>query len=518
MRRTLLTALVCALALSRGAWCASGATDPVHAGHAIAYDAEGETYYVAYAGVDGDQDAFVTTFDAYGDATGSGEYRVTSDAALQRRVGIARDDANARFLIAYDRDGGQVRLRIMNGDGTFVGSSVAASGATTGTARERPAVAVSDDGTAVIIAWEDDRSTYRTDVWGNVLTTAGGPLSGEFRMSAADQAAGSPDVAYMTGAGRFILVFVEPDVGEIGAALITQYGSGDGNPYTLHAGTAPAHPAVACDPASGEGLVVWEDSGDIVGLRLDAAAAAAGSSFTICAGAGTRSLPDVCWEATNEYWLVAWQSDNGSDTDIEGCVVPKTGTAIGAVRALAASTDDEHSPSIHAARAERGHAAVSYWNDAADAPCVSILGEPRVLVESTFLNLNELSMTVANDVRLQAPPASDVTINIACGSPGDLDVSPSQLLFTTANWMDPQQIALDPVEDSIDEGYGEAIDVVLSVDAASDPAYAALADITIDVNLREWTESSSSCGAHGVACVALLLAGVAALRRRRTPA
>jgi hypothetical protein len=512
--RRLSLSLVVALA-ARCALGASGATPPVHAGHALAYDAADETYYVAYMGVETDQDPFVTTFDAYGTATGAGEYRVTSDAALQRRVAITRDESNERFLVVYDQDGGQVQLRLMNEDGTFVGAAINVSNATIGTSRERPAIAQSDDGTTMVIAWEDDRASFRVDVWANVFTIGGTPVGpGENRVSAADAGAESPAATFLSALDLFLVVYVEPTTKDIGASFVTKYGTGLGAPYTLYTGTtSPTHPAVACDPATGEGLLVWEESGDIMGLRLDDLAVGVDSPFIIATG--TLSSPDVCWEPTNGYWLVAWQADNGSDMDIEGCVVPAMGTTIGTTYVLAGTTDQEHSPSIVAARAGRGHAAVSYWNDAADAPAVALLGEAKIYVGNTVYYLNELSITAHDDVWLQTPPATNVTINVACGSPADMTVTPASLTFTPTNCFTPQQVALDPISDAIDEEHGESFDVTLSVDAGSDAAYAALPDITIGIVLREWTEPTVTCGAAGAASAALLFVAALLLRRRR---
>jgi hypothetical protein len=509
---------VVAFVLGPSAWAAAGAAEPSHAGRAIAYDAAGEIYFVAYTGVDSTQDPFVTTFDAYGAPTGAGDFRIVSDVALQQHVAIARDETTGRFFLAYDQVGGQIQLRLMNADGTFEGSARQASSAGLGTTLARPALAVSGGNERVFVVWEDNRSVIRTDIYGRAFTTTGVPLTTEFRLSAADQEARSPDITFMTVADRFLSVYVEPATGDIGALQTTPYGVADGVPYTLHTGSAPANPAAACAPDSGEALVVWEESGDILGIRLDDTAAPSGSPFTICSAAGTQSLPDVCWEETNGYWLVAWQSDNGSDLDIEGCVVPSTGTPSGTTYAIASSSDDACTPSIHAAATGRGHAAVSYWNATSDTPAMALFGEPRVAVESSLLSLNERSMTTGVDVWLQTPPATPVTVNVTNPSPGDLSVTPASLTFTATDFLTPQAFVFDPIEDTIDEGYGEAFNVTLSVDPGSDAGYAALPDETILVNLWEWTEPGSACGTHGVAAITLLLAGHALLARRRKPA
>ncbi|MCE7995944.1 MAG: T9SS type B sorting domain-containing protein, partial [Roseivirga sp.] len=88
-------------------------------------------------------------------------------------------------------------------------------------------------------------------------------------------------------------------------------------------------------------------------------------------------------------------------------------------------------------------------------------------------------------VVLNAQPASDVVINLSSADVGEVNVSPSTLTFTNANWNTPQTITLTGVDDNLSDGDQATLITLAINDVSSDDAYDPLADQTVSVTTTD---------------------------------
>jgi hypothetical protein len=119
-------------------------------------------------------------------------------------------------------------------------------------------------------------------------------------------------------------------------------------------------PAVAWNEATGEYLVVWEDTRnlatrgrDIYGQRVSAGGARVGSEFRISDTAATSDEvdPAIAWNATDDQYLVVWSDHRNSTTrgyDIYGQRVATNGSRVGAVVRISGTTatSSESEPAV----------------------------------------------------------------------------------------------------------------------------------------------------------------------------
>jgi hypothetical protein len=106
---------------------------------------------------------------------------------------------------------------------------------------------------------------------------------------------------------------------------------------------------------------------------------------------------------------------------------------------------------------------------------------PGLLISATDLTLDEGGAPGAFTVVLRTQPAADVTVMLA--APGaDLSLSASSLVFSAANWDQPQQVSVAAIEDGVDEGR-EALAIGItatSADADYDDLDPQFVGVTVD--------------------------------------
>lgn len=106
---------------------------------------------------------------------------------------------------------------------------------------------------------------------------------------------------------------------------------------------------------------------------------------------------------------------------------------------------------------------VSLVNVDNNAPGITI-GAPAMLETS------EAGTQSMFSVVLQTPPTADVTIPIASSDSGEASVSAAQLVFTQANWDQPQLVTVTGVDDFVDDG-DQPFTVTLGAAQSADTAY-----------------------------------------------
>jgi hypothetical protein len=84
-------------------------------------------------------------------------------------------------------------------------------------------------------------------------------------------------------------------------------------------------------------------------------------------------------------------------------------------------------------------------------------------------------------VALASSPGSNVVLDVTSADPGEVAVAPSRLTFTPGNWNVAQEVTVTGVDDAVTDG-DQTTAVTISVDAAaSDEAYDALPDHSVNV-------------------------------------
>lgn len=119
---------------------------------------------------------------------------------------------------------------------------------------------------------------------------------------------------------------------------------------------------------------------------------------------------------------------------------------------------------------------LSYNNLAVDDVAVSNTDNetPGVTMSRTSgLTTTEGGGTDTFTIVLDAPPSSDVSIELSTDSPLEATVAPATITFTSSNWASAQTVTVTGVDDSVADGNQPFI-VLTSDTMSSDPAYDAL--------------------------------------------
>ncbi|MEZ6122842.1 MAG: S8 family serine peptidase [Planctomycetaceae bacterium] len=106
---------------------------------------------------------------------------------------------------------------------------------------------------------------------------------------------------------------------------------------------------------------------------------------------------------------------------------------------------------------------------------------PVVVESAGSTSVEDFGQTDTFDVSLPFQPSSDVVLNVVSQDTTEVTVSNSQLIFTAANWNQPQTVTVTGVTDFLADG-DQQTDVVISVAAAaSDPAFGGFVDAVVNV-------------------------------------
>ncbi|MCA9085301.1 MAG: hypothetical protein KDA81_14650, partial [Planctomycetaceae bacterium] len=103
------------------------------------------------------------------------------------------------------------------------------------------------------------------------------------------------------------------------------------------------------------------------------------------------------------------------------------------------------------------------------------------LLGPTTIQVAESGTTETFSVVLTAAPVSSVVVRLDGTDSSEAVVSPTSLVFTSANWNQPQTVTVTGVDDLIDDGTQTSLIVVSIDDDASDGAFANVADQTVQV-------------------------------------
>jgi hypothetical protein len=210
-------------------------------------------------------------------------------------------------------------------------------------------VAYSASADRFLAVWCDSRGTGDPrEIYGRLLAGDGRRLRG---MHISDPAATGweqyPAVATNAATGEFLVVWqdsrnpdpLDPLESDIYGRLVSAAGVpvGDGLPIATGVGEA-RNPAVAYNPATGGYLVVWQlwmpGSRNVYGRSLDAAGAPTGDAFLISANSNTTGSVEVAYSTATTRFLVVWARWKSGDYGIRGRMVSGAGQVVGAEFAI----------------------------------------------------------------------------------------------------------------------------------------------------------------------------------------
>jgi hypothetical protein len=183
-----------------------------------------------------------------------------------------------------DGDGAGVYGQLFHGSGTPIGPEFRVNETTVGN-QDSPAVGMDSAGNFVVV-WRDEGPPpeYRTKVKGRRYDRSGGPLGGEFLVSADDTARDySPSIAVLPHVGFLVAWESYESVQALAAEILARRFDASGAPIgpefqvDTPSRRQPGNPSVAARP-TGEFIVAWESyredasgRGDILGRRFTAA-------------------------------------------------------------------------------------------------------------------------------------------------------------------------------------------------------------------------------------------------------
>jgi hypothetical protein len=280
----------------------------------------------------------------------------------QQQPAIAYSTQQQRWLVVWEDDRAGARRingQLVTRDGWILGQLIHIG--TQGMGQYSPAVAYNSTNDEFMVVWADWRAG-NYDVWAQRVDADDGSLHPEFQINTDPEWQWYPAIAYSPDAGQYLVTWSDrrDDPGDssnynvYGRRLYANGSPVDANDFVICARAYnQENVTLAYNPVQHQYLVVWEDESmadtGIAGQRVRDSKPGnlEGPNFDICTATGDQMKPSVaCNTATGEY-LVAWQDRRSVSTyDIYGRRVSGTGTLLGdgdiAISTASQGQEDPH--------------------------------------------------------------------------------------------------------------------------------------------------------------------------------
>jgi hypothetical protein len=314
---------------------------------AVAYNSTNCQYLVVWQD-DGDRDSIYLGWDIYGQlisctpepmGTPFPFFRPPGRAKDQRYPAVAYNKKDEYLVVWEDKwcpsspyTVNDIYGWIVDSEGNLKGDVIPISTATDCESDEscqhNPAVAYNSQNNQYLVVWEDNRksdSGYGWDIYGQVISTTGTLVGGNFPIIGIDKDQLHPDLAYSSQDNLYLVVWQDYRYGKLD--IYGQRVKSDGTPYgyyfPISSSGSAKNPAVAYN-GDHEYLVVWQDKRngeDIYGQWVKSDDSLLGSECPISTVANDQEFPDVAYSQNNKY-MVVWQDNS----DIYGQQVGSTPT------------------------------------------------------------------------------------------------------------------------------------------------------------------------------------------------
>jgi hypothetical protein len=251
-------------------------------------------------------------------------------ALNEMRPDVAYNSDDDEYLVVFDWDFGgpgdrDVMFVIVYPDGSIAPMPIAVAD-DTNFDDSNPAVAYNPDDGNYMVVWERRDSGGVAQIFGSIVTdhVAGAPFS--IMVGNANHL--GPDVAYSTGAGRYLVVWEDHGAGWTlpPDTMSASYNGAGGDGRYLHIAPQPVtqsslqtRPAVTAHGTAARWMVVWEDSRtagttgiDVYGQQIEFDSDTLdlyGGAIAVGTTLGDAEGPDVAWGPVGVHggeYLVVW--------------------------------------------------------------------------------------------------------------------------------------------------------------------------------------------------------------------
>ncbi len=263
-----------------------------------------------------------------------GESLVNQTTAGQQGLTVQGDERGNANTVASDGTGNyaaawiapgtstadQVYVRVFNANGSArtteikVADSVRATGGVVTT----PRVAMSQDGSRIVVSWVNYNSTHSTfETYAQVFDANGNGIGSRQQVAGYKKNQGfSVTGLAMDGDGDFAVLIANTSTATYQFQRYTRQGVANGSMVPVAVGNFQNPvPAMAID-SLGNAVVTWGELNGIYAQRFNSSGAKVGSKITLITGSTSDNRsPSVAMNATGRF-VVTWDSNYNAGTDI----------------------------------------------------------------------------------------------------------------------------------------------------------------------------------------------------------
>ena len=212
-----------------------------------------------------------------------------------------------------------------------------------------PAVAYNTTNRTYLVIWQDLRGGVDTDVYGQFIE-ATGVLSGtNFALNTDNGHQIDPDVIYDPSTNHYLAVWDDTEADQIEGQLLDPSGvllAPEG--FAIAPGGST--PRAAYNSNRSSYMVVYWDSGDILGQAVAADGSLSGSAFVISDEPASKTEPDLAFNAITHDYLVVWRDWRNAPpslhTDIYAQRIDEDGNTQGDEIVISTAADTQEKPQV----------------------------------------------------------------------------------------------------------------------------------------------------------------------------
>lgn len=265
------------------------------------------------------------------------DFNITNaTTATQQRPYAAYSPSKDQFLVVWQEspNGNDVQAQLVNSNGTLSGSQIPI--AVLSGAQIKPQVTYNTTSNEYMVVWTDNRNG-NNDVYGQRVSSTGTMVGGTLALLTGSGSQDDVGIAYSTTSGKYLVVYKDdvPAKRVIRGLLVNADGSLALGPIEISGLTSfdQVSPAVCTDSTTGDFLVVWAENNTpqlIKAQRVSSSGTLVGSIVTLSNATGNKNTPRLAYEPWRQKFVVVWNDNRNSSSDIYGQYVSIGGALWGA--------------------------------------------------------------------------------------------------------------------------------------------------------------------------------------------